>query len=507
MERKTTLVCILDGFGLNPERTANAVALARTPTFDRIFGQGPKTTLTTHGLQVGLPEGQMGNSEVGHLNIGAGRVVEQWLVRINRELSSGSIYQKPEYRDFIRSALSESQLHIFGLFSQGGVHSHSSHLLQILPALNQEFPGSIALHIITDGRDTSPTLAAEELEQLQEFIKQFPKVQIATVCGRFYAMDRDKRWERVEQAYRVYEGGPVTTDLSPSNYIRKCYEQDVTDEFIPPVRFSSQNVNPRDSLLFFNFREDRMREIVAALCKADFPHFSRKFAEIPAERVLCFTEYDKTFGLPVLFEQIDIRDHLGETISRAGLKQLRVAETEKYPHVTYFLNGGIEIPYEGEDRQMVPSPRDVKTYDQKPEMSAAGVCEIVTRAILNQQYDLIIVNYANCDMVGHTGNLEAAIKAVETVDACLAQMLQAIDQVEGQAVIFADHGNAEQMLDPETGKPHTAHTTFPVPFIVYGRGDLTLRSGGALCDVAPTVLELMKLQKPSAMTGNSLMKG
>jgi 2,3-bisphosphoglycerate-independent phosphoglycerate mutase len=504
---KTTLLCILDGFGLNPNPSGNAVYLAKKPVIDGLLQSCPHATLVTHGERVGLPEGQMGNSEVGHLNIGAGREVEQWLLKISRGLKGTFLSDSPSYNDFISSLVPKGKIHLVGLFSTGGVHSEKTHLSLLIERLTKTVQNEIVLHLISDGRDVSPNAFKDDLAQLLQDIATKPTVTIGSVCGRFFAMDRDKRWERVEKAYSAIVLGEGTTvrvtDLEAA--ISKSYAAGVTDEFIEPLVTEGCSFDEHDSVVFWNFRADRMREIVAAIALPAFEHFKRH-APLPASnRVLCFTDYDPTYKLPYLFEQGEIKNHLGEVVANAGIAQLRIAETEKYPHVTYFLNGGIEEPYQGEERVVVPSPRDVKTYDLKPEMSAFGVTEEVVRGIQSKKFGLIVVNIANCDMVGHTGVLEAGIKAVETADTCLGQMLTALKAVGGQALIIADHGNAEMMVNYSDNSPHTSHTTFPVPVIAYGNPAITaLNTHGALCDVAPTILKLMGITQPAEMTGKSL---
>ena len=501
-----TLLCILDGFGFNPNPVGNAVHNAKKPTIDGLLKNYPNATLTTFGEAVGLPEGQMGNSEVGHLNIGAGRVVEQWLLRISRAFQGSFLKDSKEYQTFSASTAHAKTIHVVGLYSTGGVHSHLEHMKLFIKRLSEDNShAAVALHLISDGRDVSPTAFKTDLADLQTFLKDFPRVSIRSVCGRFFAMDRDKRWDRVEKAYDSIALGKGTLTNDLPGYVTESYAKGITDEFLEPAVTSSKPLEAADGLVFFNFREDRMREIVSALCAKDFTGFARTAPILPATNVLCFTDYDHTLGLPFLFAQVDIKNHLGEVVANSGKTQLRVAETEKYPHVTYFLNGGIEQPYNGEDRKLVASPRDVKTYDLKPEMSAPGVAELVLEGIRSGSYDLIVVNFANCDMVGHTGVVDAGIKAVETVDTCLGEILKALKGVNGQALIIADHGNAEQMVNYADGTPHTAHTLYPVPVILVDHADkVQLRKDGALCDVAPTILKMMGLAQPKEMTGAPL---
>jgi 2,3-bisphosphoglycerate-independent phosphoglycerate mutase len=506
-----SLLCILDGFGLNPNPDSNAVAIAKKPTIDHLLKNYPNTTLVTFGERVGLPEGQMGNSEVGHLNIGGGRVIEQWLLRISRACKNGTISESANYLKFIEASKNADRVHMIGLYSDGGVHSHSQHAEMFIEILSKELNIPISLHLISDGRDTSPKQALSKIGELEERIKKYKDVTIASLSGRFYAMDRDKRWERVEAAYRAMALGEGQRFNSANDAIQASYAVGASDEFIKPCVINPQKITSQDALFFWNFREDRMREIVSALTQDDFSGFKRE-APLPLrQRIIGMTEYDDNFHLSYIFEQLEIKNHLGEVLSKSGIKQLRVAETEKYPHVTFFFNGGIEKPYPGEDREMCPSPRDVKTYDLKPEMSAQAVADVVCKAILNKSHGCIIVNFANCDMVGHTGNLEAAIKAVECVDKELGRILKCLDKVSGEALILADHGNADQMIDYQDRSPHTAHTTHPVPCIYYScdKEKLAqvkgLRSGGALCDVAPTFLELLSLPQPKEMTGKSLI--
>ncbi len=502
-----TLLCILDGFGLNPDSRGNAVALAKKPVIDQLIKEYPNSTLVTFGERVGLPAGQMGNSEVGHLNIGAGREVEQWLLRISRALAGSFMRDSTTYRRFLSANQGQRTVHVVGLLSNGGVHSHSDHLKLLLPLLVNDLPEArIALHLISDGRDVAPTAFLQDLRDLELLLEKLPRCSIRSIAGRFYAMDRDKRWDRVKMAYGAIAAGLGVTISNAGTYVQQSYAKGVTDEFLEPAVLGSYPALADDAYVFVNFREDRMRETVSALCSPTFAEFERSIPAPAPERVLCFTQYDHSLHLPFLFEQIEIKNHLGEVIANNGIKQLRVAETEKYPHVTYFLNGGIEKAFQGEDRQLVPSPRDVKTYDLKPEMSAHGVTELVINGLRSGTYGLIVVNFANCDMVGHTGVVEAGIKAVETVDRCLGKILQTLREVHGQALIIADHGNAEQMINCADGTPHTAHTTYPVPVILVGGPKaLKLRPDGALCDVAPTLLAMMGLPKPSEMTGRSLI--
>jgi 2,3-bisphosphoglycerate-independent phosphoglycerate mutase len=502
--RKTqpTLLCILDGFGLNPNPDYNAVHLAKKPCIDSLFSKYPWSTLTTFGEAVGLPSGQMGNSEVGHLNIGAGRVVEQWLLRINRALSGNFLENSSVYKDFISGI--KDRIHIIGLYSDGGVHSHREHLHLLLKKIRVSFKGQIFLHLITDGRDTAPQIASQNLQELLNIIKSDVLIEIASISGRFYAMDRDKRWERTKLATDAIALGQGIKITDPIKYIQESYKKGINDEFIEPAVLSDSKINPEDGLVFWNFREDRMRQIVASLCSDSFQDFPRQFTPPMAKQILCFTEYDHKFNLPFLFPIIEIKNHIGEWLASLGKQQLRIAETEKYPHVTYFFNGGIEKEYQYEERIMLPSPRDVRTYDLKPQMSAEEVCKTTCDAISKQEYDLIVVNFANCDMVGHTGNLNAAITAVETVDKCLGQIIPLLEKHGGKAVIIADHGNCEQMIDYETGNPHTSHTTYPVPIILIGTDKNIKIKEGSLSDVAPTLLKLMRLSIPKEMTGNPL---
>ena len=508
MKKTPTVLCILDGFGLNPDVEANAVLQANTQNFNRIWNEFPHQVLITHGERVGLPAGQMGNSEVGHLNIGAGRVVEQWLTRISRLLREDALPTLPAYKKFIADNKSRD-VHIVGLVSNGGIHSHIDHLIMVVKRLRMDIPGRIIIHAITDGRDTPPQSGLEFLTTLTNAVGNLKDVFIATITGRLFAMDRDTRWERTEKFYSVVTKGIGTKATDLKSAVNAAYQTKSTDEFLEPISLGDFTITSDDAILFFNFREDRARQTVAALTQTNFDHFTRDVV-IPASQVLCFTEYDQTFNLPVLFEPQTLSMHLGETISLAGKSQARIAETEKYPHVTYFMNGKTEEPYPLESRMLVPSDRTVKTYDLKPEMSAKGIMEKSVAAITSGEFDLVVINFANCDMVGHSGILDAAIKAVETVDTCLGEVVAAVESVSGQMVVIADHGNAEQMLNYESRQPHTSHTTHVVPVVVLQFGEHELRvaavkDDGSLCDVAPTLLALMGMKQPELMTGRSLL--
>jgi len=480
------------------------VALAETPTLDSIFSNCPHSTLTTFGERVGLPRGQMGNSEVGHLNIGAGRVVEQWLQLIKREFEQGTVSKKKSYQNFIKAG--SNRVHLIGLFSDGGVHSHLTHLNYLIELLQSDFSGEIVLHLITDGRDTSPTAAMGDLENLTNSLTTMKKVKIASISGRFFAMDRDNRWERTEKAYHAIAEARAPQVVDPIAYLKQSYANGTTDEFLEPVTIEKTPIEPEDGIIFFNFRSDRMRQICRSLCDLEFLQFSRSITPPATSRVLCFTRYEEDFPYGVLFQPMEISNHLGNVISTAGLKQLRIAETEKYPHVTYFLNGGEEEALPGESRVLIPSPRDVATYDLKPEMSAPEVTAELIKALESSDFHLIVVNFANGDMVGHTGVLKAAVEAVETVDTCLSEVLTTARAQDISVVVIADHGNAEQMIDYNTGGPQTAHTTYPVPIAIVGDPTVTaLKEDGALCDVAPTLLDLMQINQPPEMTGRSLL--
>ncbi len=504
-----TVLCILDGFGINPDFEGNAILSANPKNFINLWNRFPHTQLYTHGERVGLPAGQMGNSEVGHMNIGAGRVVEQWLVRISRILREDGLPKINSYVNFLEESKNSDAIHIIGLVSNGGVHSHINHLIELIKRLRKDTDKKICIHAITDGRDTSPTSGKNFLKIIEEDIKNYSNVKIVSAIGRYYAMDRDKRWERTKKAYDLFfhsEGEKFNTTASEA--LENRYSKNNTDEFLEPISFADEKIKENDSVIFFNFRDDRMRQVVSALSMNDFKEFKRDFVVKP-KSTLCFTEYDRTFGLPFIFEAQDLKKPLGEVVSNAGLTQARIAETEKYPHVTFFLNGGVEDPYPGESRTMIPSPREVKTYDLKPEMSADGVCKAVLDKLQEKNTDLIVVNFANCDMVGHTGILEAAVKATLTVDNCLGKIEEKVKSQNGVLVVIADHGNAEQMINYSDGSPHTAHTTFPVPMIIIDHRKssalkvTSLLENGALCDVAPTILKILDIPQPKEMLGIS----
>ncbi len=502
--RRPVMLVILDGFGWRDEVADNAIRQAKTPVFDRLWQAGPHGFLRTSGKDVGLPDGQMGNSEVGHLNIGAGRVVMQDLPRIGAAIASGEIAHAPALLDLIKTLkASGGTCHLIGLVSPGGVHSHQDHAVALAKILT-DAGVPVLVHAFTDGRDTPPQSAAEDVQRLLAALP--PSVKIATVCGRYFSMDRDKRWDRVEKAYKaiVEAEGPHFPDASA--VVANAYANKQFDEFIvPAVVGDYRGMQDGDGVLCFNFRADRVREILSAMLDPDFSGFS-------CNRVVKFAaavgmaQYSDALDklMATIFPPQTLKNILGEVVADAGRAQLRMAETEKNPHVTYFLNGGREEPYAGEDRIMVPSPK-VATYDLQPEMSAPELTDKAVAAIASGKYDLIVLNYANPDMVGHTGSLPAAIKAVETVDAGLGRIVQAIEKSGGALVVTADHGNCELMRDPQTGGPHTAHTTNPVPLLLVGARNRALVADGCLADIAPTLLELMDLPKPKEMTGASLL--
>ena len=500
---------VLDGWGYRPETEGNAIALANTPTWDSLWGRGPRTLLEASGLRVGLPEGQMGNSEVGHLNLGAGRVVMQDLVRISSAITDGSFFSNPALTGACRQVKkNDGTLHLMGLIGSGGVHAIDTHLYAMLELAKREGLNRVAIHAFLDGRDTLPKSALGFMEELLDHIRKIGSpAKIASVSGRYYAMDRDQRWDRTALAYRTIvlgEGPPVT---DPLDAIRKTYEAGKTDEFMLPVVVieNGKPVAPMkdgDAVICFNYRSDRMRQIVRALIDPGFDGFD--VSRRPKVSVVTLTCYDKTFDVPVAFEPTSMARILAEVLSSRGLDMLKTAETEKYPHVTYFFNGGVEAPFPCEHRVLVPSPK-VATYDLMPEMSAAGVTDALVKGITSGEHDFILCNYANADMVGHSGSIPATIKAVETVDQSLARVLKAAEGAGMRLIVTADHGNAEMLIDPETGGPHTAHTTNPVPLVIVDwEQEQRLRSGGALCDVAPTILSMLGIEQPPEMTGTTL---
>ena len=507
MEKKTTMLMILDGFGINEKEEGNAVKIANIPNINRILKQYPNTIIHTSGLDVGLPEGQMGNSEVGHTNIGAGRIVYQELTRITKSIEEGDFFSIPELVSAIENCKkNNSKLHIMGLLSDGGVHSHQRHLFAILELAKRKDFDNVYVHCFLDGRDTPPASAESYIAELEGKMKEKGVGRIATIMGRFYAMDRDKRWERVKKAYDAMVKGEGEKYTSAGVAIEESYQKEVFDEFVIPTVICNNEkpiakIEENDSVIFFNFRPDRAREITRSIVDEKFDGFERKYFKT---NFVTFTNYDDTIeNVSIAFKKDEIKNTFGEIISKNNMTQLRIAETEKYAHVTFFFNGGEERQYKGEDRILIPSPK-VETYDMKPEMSALEVTENVLDAINSRKYDSIILNFANPDMVGHTGNIDAVVKALETLDGCVERIVEAIEKQNGYLLITADHGNCEQMIDYKTGEPHTAHTTNPVPLVLIGK-DVKLKEG-RLADLAPTMLDLMNLPKPLEMTGESLIE-
>ena len=501
MNKTPTVLVIMDGFGMGNPGAGNAVSLANTPVLDRLFAENAHTTLSASGLDVGLPDGQMGNSEVGHTNIGGGRVVFQDLPRISRAIDSGEFFKNPAYNKAMDDCLQKgSSLHLYGLLSDGGVHSTVEHLWALLKMAKDKGLEKVYIHAFLDGRDVSPTSGKDFVAQCVEKCAEIGVGKIATVMGRYYAMDRDKRWERLQMAYDAMVYGEGGQNSDPVDAVARSYENGVTDEFVEPVVCDSQGtISNNDSIIFFNYRPDRAREITRAIVDPEFDGFPREF--FPTTYV-CNTEYDASMpNVLVAWPRIAVKNGLGEYLSSLGMTQLRIAETEKYAHVTFFFNGGVETQYPGEDRVLVASPK-VATYDLQPEMSACEVCDKCVERIRSGAYDVVILNFANCDMVGHTGVLEAAVKAVETVDACVGRVVDAALEMGGIAMITADHGNAEQMVQPD-GSPMTAHTTNRVPFILCGAG--TELREGRLADIAPTILDVMGLACPPEMDGKTLI--
>lgn len=512
MSKKPVVLMVLDGYGLNDKVEGNAIAQADTPVMDRLMKECPFVKGNASGLAVGLPDGQMGNSEVGHLNIGAGRIVYQELTRITKSIQDGDFFENQELQRAIDNVKeNHSDLHLWGLLSDGGVHSHNTHLYGLLELCKRQGVENVYVHPFLDGRDTPPASGKDFVAELEEKMKEIGVGKIASLSGRYYAMDRDNRWERVEKAYAslVYGEGEKATDVVQA--MVDSYAKEVTDEFVLPTVITDEAgkplslVKPKDSVIFFNFRPDRAREITRAFCDEEFSGFERRNGFMPLTYV-CFTDYDETIeNKTVAFKKETVTNTFGEYLAAMGKTQLRLAETEKYAHVTFFFNGGVEEPNKDESRTLVKSP-SVATYDLQPEMSAPEVGVNLVEAVKSGKYDVIIINFANPDMVGHTGVIPAAIKAVERVDQCVGATVDAVKEVGGVLFICADHGNAEKMIDYETGAPHTAHTTNPVPFILVNYDDAyTLREGGCLADIAPTLLEIMELPQPKEMTGKSLL--
>ncbi len=506
------VLIILDGWGINTRKKGNAVQLAATPFLDGLQKIYPTTRLHCSGEAVGLPKGIMGNSEVGHLNIGAGRIVYQDLLRIDMAISDGSFYRNEALNLAVEAVRQNgSALHLMGLVSDGGVHSQIHHLLALLDLARSKQVPRTFVHALLDGRDTPPRSAAGYLADLQHHIRKHAYGSVASVCGRYYAMDRDTRWERIEKAYRLLVAGQGQPAADPVQGVRKAYEAGQTDEFVEPIVVVNRDGRPLatlhdgDAIIFFNYRADRAREITRALTEAQFEHFDRG-SHPQLTDFVCMTLYDEKFSFPVAFPPVHLKKILGEVVGEAGLRQLRIAETEKYAHVTYFFNGGEEKPFPREERCLIPSPRDVPTYDLKPEMSAPEVTAEVLRRLDAKRYDLIVLNFANMDMVGHTGVPEAAVKACEAVDRCLEKIVPRIRALDGVALVTADHGNSEKMLD-EDGGAHTAHTVHPVPLILVDdhRRQVRLRVG-RLADIAPTILDIMGIEQPEEMTGSSLIE-
>lgn len=505
------MLMILDGWGLNPNKKANAILNANTPNYDHLLACYPHTTLEASGLAVGLPQGQMGNSEVGHLNLGAGRVVFQDLTRISQDIDTGNFYENSALVLAVDKARDRGKaLHLLGLLSDGGVHSHMDHLIALLKLCKERGLSKVYLHAFLDGRDVPPANAGLYIEQIEDIMRDFGVGAIATISGRYYAMDRDRRWDRIQKAYDAIAFGEGLEARNAMEALRQSYAQSKTDEFVMPTVIQKHDGSPvgtvdeNDSVIFFNFRPDRARELTSAFCDEQFEGFTRKKGYFPVFFV-CMTEYDVSIkNTKIAYESESLENILADVLSREGLRQLHMAETEKYAHVTFFFNGGIEKAYPGEDRILIPSPK-VPTYDLKPDMSAYEVADNAVKMIKDGTYDVIILNFANPDMVGHTGVFEAAVTAVETVDECMGKVVEAIKEQGGTLLITADHGNVEQMLDYDTGEPYTAHTCNPVPLILVGDKPWGLRPG-KLADIAPTMLKLLNIQKPTEMTGNSLLE-
>ena len=510
MSKKPVVLMILDGYGLNDNCDHNAVCEGRTPVMDQLMSQCPFVKGNASGLAVGLPDGQMGNSEVGHLNMGAGRIVYQELTRITKSIQDGDFFDVPEFLQAVENCRkNDSALHLWGLVSDGGVHSHNTHIYGLLELARRNGLDKVYVHCFLDGRDTPPASGKGYVEELEAKMKELEVGKVASVMGRYYAMDRDNRWDRVERAYNALTRGEGGTAVSAAAGIQASYDAEVSDEFVEPFVVVEDGkpvatVKDNDSVIFFNFRPDRAREITRAFCDDDFKGFARD-RRLNLTYV-CFTDYDDTIANKlVAFKKEAIVNTFGQFLADHDMTQARIAETEKYAHVTFFFNGGVEEPNKGEDRILVPSPK-VATYDLQPEMSAPAVCDKLVEAIKSGKYDVVIINFANPDMVGHTGIEDAAIKAIETVDVCVGRAVDAVKEMDGVLFICADHGNAEQLVDYETGTPFTAHTTNPVPFILVNADpSYKLREGGCLADIAPTLIELMGMEQPKEMTGKSLL--
>jgi len=508
--KRPVILVILDGWGINPRKEGNAILQASTPNLDRLARDFPVSSLSMSGVDVGLPDGQMGNSEVGHMILGAGRIVHQDLTLIHKDIDEGGFYRNKNLLDAMRKTRDKSgRLHLMGLLGDGGVHSHERHMEALIKMARREKVGKVYLHLFLDGRDTPPNSAEQFMLDLNEKLKAYPEVRVATVSGRYYAMDRDKRWDRTEKAYLCLTEGVGNKADSALEGIRKSYEQKITDEFVLPTVVSGVVpeglIRDGDGVIFFNFRADRARQLTRALIEEDFTEFTRQ--RFPAlATFVTMTQYNESFKVPVAYPPRDIRKILGEIASQSGIRQLRIAETEKYAHVTYFFNGGEEAKFPGEERILIPSPKDVATYDLKPEMSAREVTEALVKQLREQDIGLVIANYANADMVGHTGNFEAAVRACEVIDECIGRVVDAAMGKNGKMIITSDHGNIEQLIDYDTGMPHTAHTTNRVPVILVDeeRKKNRLNQGTAI-DVAPTILQLLGLPQPQEMTGHSLI--
>ena len=511
MAKKPVVLMVLDGYGLNEKTEGNAIAMANTPVMDKLMAEYPFVKGNASGLAVGLPDGQMGNSEVGHMNIGAGRIIYQDLTRITKDIEDGTFFENKVLLQAIENCKkNNSDLHLWGLLSDGGVHSHNSHLYGLLEMAKKNGLENVYVHAFLDGRDTPPASGKDYVQQLEDKMKEIGVGKIASLSGRYYAMDRDNNWDRVKLAYDSLVTGEGVKATDAVKAVEDSYANDKTDEFVLPTVITDENGQPLslvkdgDSVIFFNFRPDRAREITRAFCDDKFTGFERDFLKLT---YVCFKDYDETIpNKLVAFEKEEIKNTFGEFLAAHGKKQLRLAETEKYAHVTFFFNGGVEDPYVDEFRLLVNSPKDVATYDLKPEMSAPEVGMDLVEAIKSDKYDVIVINFANPDMVGHTGVIPAAVKAVERVDSLVGDAVQAVKDVDGVLFICADHGNAEKMIDYETGAPHTAHTTNPVPFILVNADpSWKLREGGCLADIAPTLIEVMGMEQPKEMTGKSLI--